>query len=366
MTLKIKILRPLVFTILLASSSSFACDSILKAKAKSEGRSSSFHKDCKIQDRFQKIRTKFSELGINVNDIYEYKALRFIERFTWEQEKIKQTPLEYIYEPAPETWQVWESGINRLTKNKSPNFLLSENFNTNYYIDLNLNLINDRIDNAPDYYGVRPGVYRRKGQPTTYCQDFDSRILQNTLSVERSNKEMAANWERKNNVNFKQIVKSMGYTDSFENAQIGAQMSAVVGTCQNKDNKVLLSYVDPQWVIPQISWLSSFLKYNLQQYWRGNPTMAPIELSAMIQRWFVSIHPFTDGNGRTSRALQELILLNYDMPFAPAGDLQHDSQVTYNEYIEATYRSIEKSLDTLEGCLKEHKKGKAISYKCKI
>ncbi len=78
MPLDIKILRPLAFAILLASSSSFACDSILKAKAKSEGRSSSFYKDCKIQDRFQKLRAKFSELGININDIHEYKALRFI------------------------------------------------------------------------------------------------------------------------------------------------------------------------------------------------------------------------------------------------------------------------------------------------
>ena len=54
------------------------------------------------------------------------------------------------------------------------------------------------------------------------------------------------------------------------------------------------------------------------------------------------------------------------MPFAPAGDLQNDAMVTYKDYINATYTSIDKSLDTLEGCLKEHKKRKTISYKCQI
>lgn len=305
-------------------------------------------------------------MGVDINNINEYKALRFIARPTWEKEKVKQTPLEQIYEPAPETWQVWETGMNKLTSNKSPQFLLSERFDTNYYINLNLSLINNRIDNAPDSYGVRVGTYRNKYQPTTYCTPYDSKAIRNTELVEQSNKEMASNWQQKNNIDFKALVRAMGYYENSDFAQIGAQMTAVVGRCDKQDNRILLSYVEPKWVIPQIQWLSVFLQYNLQQYWRGTPTMAPIELSAMIQRWFVSIHPFTDGNGRTSRALQELILLNYDMPFPPAGDLQNDSLATYESYINATYNAIERNLDTLEGCLKEHKRGKSISYKCQI
>lgn len=46
MPIKIKFLRPLALIVIFNSSSGWACDSILKAKAKAEGRSSSFSKDC--------------------------------------------------------------------------------------------------------------------------------------------------------------------------------------------------------------------------------------------------------------------------------------------------------------------------------
>lgn len=350
----------------MVSFKAYACDDVLKLKAEAAGRNSSFYKECKIQDRFHKVREGFSELGIDVNKVSEYKALRFIERYTWEKEKVKETPLENIYEPAPETWQVWDSGMTELTQNKNPGFMFSETLNKDYYVHINKSLINDKIDNAPDSYNVHVGFYRMPRQETTYCEPYDANLLQKVALVQQSNQEMSARWQAQNNVDFRRLVEVMGYSQDAAQAQIGASMNAVVGNCKNKDNQILLSYVNSQLVMPQVQWMTAFIKYNLQQYRSGNPSLAPIELSALVQRWFVSIHPFTDGNGRTSRALQDLILLNFDMPFVPAGDLQNDTLVVYSQYIESTYGAYDRSLASLEQCLKEHKKGKKISYKCQL
>ncbi|MGE5087438.1 MAG: Fic family protein [Bacillota bacterium] len=361
--------KSLRFAVLLGFMLSFkahACDDVLKLKAEAAGWNSSFHKECKIQDRFQKVREGFSQLGIDLNNITEYKALRFIDRNTWEKEKKKETPLEMIYEPAPETWQVWSSGIADLTRNKAPGFLLSEPLDKDYYIHINLSLINDHIDNTPNSSVFHVGVYRHAGQEIIYCQPYDAKLLQKVSLIQQTNQELADRWLAQNNIDFKYLVQMMGYPQDAAQAQLGAGMSARVGSCENKDNQILLSYANSKMVIPQIQWLTAFIKYNLQQYRNGNPSMAPIELSALVQRWFVSIHPFTDGNGRTSRALQDLILLNFDMPFVPAGDLQQDALVVYSDYIDATYKAYDRSLASLEGCLKEYKKGKSISYKCQL
>ena len=363
---KVKSFRYALLLGFMVSFKAYACDDVLKIKADEAGRGSSFHKECKIQDRFHKVRNGFSKLGIDINKISEYKALRFIERQTWEKEKVKETPLENIYEPAPETWQVWDSGMTSLTQNKNPGFMFSENLDKDYYIHLNKSLINDTIDNAPDSYNVHVGFYRMPRQETTFCDPYDASVMKNVALVQQTNQEFALNWQRQNNIDFRRVVELMGYPENAAQAQLGASMSAVVGSCKGQDNRILLSYVSSQLVMPQIQWLTAFIKYNLQQYRSGQPSLAPIELSAFVQRWFVTIHPFTDGNGRTSRALQDLVLLNFDMPFVPAGDLQNDATMVYSQYVESTYRAYDRSLDSLEQCLKEHKKGKSISYKCQL
>ncbi len=40
-------------------------------------------------------------------------------------------------------------------------------------------------------------------------------------------------------------------------------------------------------------------------------TMHPIELAALAHKWFVDIHPYVDGNGRTARLLMNLLLMHY-------------------------------------------------------
>lgn len=51
-------------------------------------------------------------------------------------------------------------------------------------------------------------------------------------------------------------------------------------------------------------------------YNENKEVLHPIELSAEMHERLVTIHPFIDGNGRTSRLLMNLILLQNDYPIA--------------------------------------------------
>jgi len=59
------------------------------------------------------------------------------------------------------------------------------------------------------------------------------------------------------------------------------------------------------------------LMNELVRYWKSNEKkMNTVELAAIIHHKLVYIHPFTDGNGRTARAIMDLILLRGGYPLA--------------------------------------------------
>ncbi len=63
----------------------------------------------------------------------------------------------------------------------------------------------------------------------------------------------------------------------------------------------------------------------------------PIHLAAQFQRRLVSIHPFVDGNGRTSRLIMDRILAEHDLPPALIRDMDMDLYLSPQEW-EASVR----------------------------
>ncbi len=80
----------------------------------------------------------------------------------------------------------------------------------------------------------------------------------------------------------------------------------------------------------------------------------PITLAAVAHTWFVSIHPFIDGNGRTARLLMNLILMRYGYPIAVItredrqryyDALEESQSCNLTPFVGLVYESVTESLE---------------------
>jgi hypothetical protein len=73
--------------------------------------------------------------------------------------------------------------------------------------------------------------------------------------------------------------------------------------------------------------------------------------AAIAHTWFVTIHPFVDGNGRVARLLMNLILMRYGFPIAI---ITKEDRVRYYDALEASQSSdLGPFLSLLEDCVEE-------------
>ena len=93
----------------------------------------------------------------------------------------------------------------------------------------------------------------------------------------------------------------------------------------------------------------------IEWYKKEHSHLHPVELAAKVHVDFVGIHPFVDGNGRTSRLLMNLELIKYGYPAAiikvenrleyyKALDTAHTTQ-NYQPFLELIHKVVEESFE---------------------
>jgi len=78
--------------------------------------------------------------------------------------------------------------------------------------------------------------------------------------------------------------------------------------------------------------LDEFFTWYAQQ----KTKLHPVELAALVHLKFVTIHPFTDGNGRMSRIMMNFVLQKYGFPML---NISYTNRSAY-------YRALERSQKT--------------------
>ncbi len=347
-----KIILPLAVVLLRFTSTAWACDSVLKSS-----------RDCQIQDRFRQIRSEFKiGFNIDINDVAEYRAIRFIDRESWERAKVLKNPPNSIYDPAPMTWNVWSHGIDSLFPAK----LNINNLNEATFSKMNTVLLTDGSASIKDDKtdeNMSPGEYRGESQ-IGFCSHASLDHRQANEKSVQSMLAVQARFEGKLKISLNQLIQKEHGIDSGL-ATLGVGLRSIVPGCGADGQGIHTSYVRSELVRGNMDWIRIFLKSNLSLIKSNNSILTPIELSAFVQKWLVTVHPFADGNGRTSRALQDLVLESFDLPFAPSGDLQNDALEEFAKYADNTYVKTEEMVSKLESCLKQYKTGAEISYECK-
>ncbi len=188
-----------------------------------------------------------------------------------------------------------------------------------------------------------------------------SRALQNVRS---SISQFQKRFENKIGQSFVSFVKTKNGKWP-EKATMDTGMNARDYACGPQLSHSFMYYTPGYMVEHQMDWLRIFVEEVLKSYKKGQPLLAPTELAAIVQKWIVSVHPFVDGNGRTSRGIQDIITRSFGVPFTPAGALQNDALETLENYLQKTYTETDKMLSFLESCAQSLQSGKALDYRCK-
>ncbi|MBI5066262.1 Fic family protein [Candidatus Woesearchaeota archaeon] len=101
-----------------------------------------------------------------------------------------------------------------------------------------------------------------------------------------------------------------------------------------RDHQVAIAGTTVQ--LPYPAELNVLLEEFFKWYNQAKNKLHPVELAALVHLKFVSIHPFTDGNGRISRILMNFILNKNKFPML---DISYSNRSAY-------YRALERSQKT--------------------
>ena len=68
------------------------------------------------------------------------------------------------------------------------------------------------------------------------------------------------------------------------------------------------------WIPPGHEKLKQEMRKIFQWYYSAKKNLHPVELGAILHNKIVRLHPFSDGNGRTSRVIMNWILMKNKFP----------------------------------------------------
>jgi hypothetical protein len=338
----------LMVAVSLQSAVALGCDEILKP----------FERECVLQDRYRQVRGELLDRhGVHVERMIEYRALRFIDRSSWEKSKSQGSfdPAR-VYRPAPMTWEAWERGAAKLASFPPVglDFISVEAIR-----EIHRQSIDTGLMSMPSVLlkGAAPGRIRDRWWqlPPGFTASCDRGQITEAQA---------------------RVLMAFDLKDSRGRPLVRAHLApcrelrAWVGSPRQghevrpfAGSPYFFGWVayEPSSAVPLEL---SVLLQETRARWRellsgsGAAAQSPLDLIADFQRHFVAIHPFGDGNGRTSRFLQDWMLRSLDLPYVPSGDLQHDLDSAPGEYREAFARGLIHNVEFLEGCLEGYSQGK--------
>ena len=82
--------------------------------------------------------------------------------------------------------------------------------------------------------------------------------------------------------------------------------------------------------------------------WCNNANLSPFIMAAVAHLWFVTVHPFDDGNGRISRTLADMLLARLDVDSARYYSMSAEINRNKKAYYEILERTQKGDLDITE------------------
>lgn len=335
-------------------------------------------RECEIAEEFrsqsQLARKKFD---IALTDISVYQAIRYIERSRYDQGRESGSPLEVTYQicyadydrPIAErssiVWRNWLAGAAQIEPasqklRRASRFEMDDLLRAHAGFYQLSNEFCPRIaeekrtghNNLPYPGQLKPSNSLERDR---YWWKFsnDDEAMKAKLSTDKINsyyRELGilgrSNGEDGNGYN---DVLSVRRLDERVENQVGQAFAIWSG--ESRANEQHLAGL-----LRMLSTLNAQARSGEHMIWEtpsGRKVLkTPGELAFLLQQYLVQIHPFSEGNGRLSRFIQEIVLRSFDLPHGPSGDLMDDDVLSsHGEYYKLSLQKMEESLADTDRCL---------------
>lgn len=315
---------------------------------------------CEVYDRYQGVLFELQRQGVTEpKRMADLLAPRFINGPFWEaNKKAKNFSPWMMYAPAPDTWLGWEAG-NALIEAQ-----IADNRRVGKFIPITLDWVRSVHREALQHLHVNAGEFRD--------QEELGLSLYRAHSIDRATVEQIANGggyrpRGRNEPLYKwtptlcyeeQSAAVKEYMDKRDRAK-GIDLSkwpAIDPTRFYNDGKGserqcgYIVYSQLKDVPTEITRWVANVNWFMRSWDNQQDYIDPLAAVARTQRWFIGIHPFTDGNGRISRYMMDLLVGHMGLPAPILSDMDRDVYISEEAWADEIGRGILRHLEIAESC----------------
>ena len=337
--------------------------------------------ECELTQNYRAIREKLqNKYKISLEKITEYQAMRFVVRADFERAKTSDTPIQKVYQikradynlPVEQRssviWDNWEAGMTQLKKYRDK-ALAGHSFSIIDLMKVHEGFFTLSKEEGDDAWNPMEGLFKPAVMNDNYWWNFNS--IDESAAAKKVVGEINAEYRKLG------LTQDTGNDDLDNILRVKSALKR-----QPPEKKDVVEYVDAIYsgdsranrdhVSSIFQFINATLALALENkhiVWNGQ-LLTPMEVAYLSQKFYVGVHPFAEGNGRTSRFILELLLTAFDMPHGSSGDLMsNDVLMNFKDYYDLAYKSNVKLIDKMNDCAEQYKAEKynaaTVDYSCR-
>ena len=339
-------------------------------------------KECELTQSYREVREKLQKkYKVSLEKITEYQAMRFVVRADFELAKASDTPIEKVYQikrsdynlPVEKRssviWDNWQAGMTQLKKYREK-VLVGEGFSIPDLMKVHAGFFTLSKEEGDDAWNPMEGLFKPESDVDNYWWNFNSaaegaeaKKVVNEINAHYRKLGLTTNSGNEDMDNVLRVRSSLKRQPSDK-----ADLVEYVDAIYSGDSRANRGHVDM--IFKFINSMYSQSLKNQHMVWNGQ-LLTPMEVAYLAQKYYVGVHPFAEGNGRTSRFILELFLTSFDMPHGSSGDLMsNDVLMTFKDYYELAFKSNVKLISNMQNCAEQYKAEKynsaVVDYNCRI
>ena len=310
-------------------------------------------KECDLATKYAKIKDKArSKYSVELTQISFYQAMRYVERFRYDEAVQKEIPVQVIYqrhtidyllpnkEKSSEIWDNFQVGIQQLETARA-DIQQGKYFGFSDLLKVHRGFFTLSDETGDFSHTPYPGVIKSPSDHDNLWWKLQpdevekSSFAANELNETYQRYGLISNLDHSRYPFINQIVSVRPIDGGF-----------AVYSGDSRENREHLNRV--------LALMNELLKQarNGEHMHVNDQLLSPAQLAFLVQQYYVDTHAFSEGNGRTSRFLQELIMTSFNLPHGASGELMASDALTpVDDYYEMAVSKTSADLDEISYCV---------------